>query len=412
MVKVSKRGVYYSSFFHGHLFRDYRFIPSNTGKVSVFTFPVEPIETQQMKRKALGFLNRHTSRNKSEEGILSSSLSFFKDIGDYRTNNDADRYTDRLMFDFDTENIKVKVLKKQLNEAYNIKNFKAQKKEIKRVQDDFQKLLYHTDLLAQPFNDAKKLREYLQQLNAPVYTVFSGCKGLHLYVFLPKLHLGNISQVTQKLATTFKEKLDLKTLDVSVSKDSLKRVDRVPYSRHEKTRLYATPFNLDDSNIKEVVKASRRQRVAEFNFKDYMLSEDHPLVKTLVNMNKNYNDISKAKENKATFRRSRGGVVADYNVCSDDLFKDMRNLAKVVLGTPVKEYKAYNTYLCPFHDDHNPSGRVYKRNFRCEACNVHYNYFDFIKHYYSLKTDEQTKAKMREIRAKLHGKGSSKVKMQ
>lgn len=389
------------------MFRDYRHIYND--KTDVFKFPEEALDTLKMKGKGLDFLIKHTSRNWSKEGILSASLSFFDNIGDYRTNNDDDRYTDRLMFDFDTENIEVKLLKKRLKKAYSIKNFKEQKKEVRRVQDEFQKLLYHSDLLVKPFNEARKLQDYFQEANIPVYTVFSGCKGLHLYVFLPKLHLLNISQVTHKLATTFKEKLDLRTLDVSVSKDSLKRIDRVPYSRHEKTRLFVSPFNLDD-DIKGVVKTSRRQRVAEFDFNDYMLAEDHPLVKTLVKLNNNYDEINEAKKNTANFKRSRGEVVGDYNVSSDELFTDMRNLAKVVLGTPVKEYKAYNTYLCPFHDDHHPSARVYKRNFRCEACNIHLRYFDFLKNYYGLKTDDETKVKMREIRAKLHDKGSNKVK--
>lgn len=408
MVAISKIGVYYSSFFHGHLFRDYRFI-SDTGKAFNFKFPDEPLQTQEMKRKALNFLISHVARTKSREGILSSSLSFFKDIGEYRTNNDVDRYTDRLMFDFDTENVKINNLKDKLKKAYAIKEYKPRRQEIKKVQYDFQKLLYHSNVLSQPFKEAEKLRDHLQQLNVPVYTVFSGCKGLHLYVFLPKLHLPNISQVTAQLAFTFKEKLDLKTLDVSVSKDSLKRIDRVPYSLNEKTRLYATPFNLDD-DIKKVVKASKNQRVTEFDFKDYMLAEDNALVKFLLKQNKYYGEINEAKKNTANFNRTRREAVGDYNVSSDELFTDMRNLAKVVLGTPVKEYKAYNTYLCPFHDDHYPSARVYKRNFRCEACNVHFRYFDFIKNYYRLQTDKETKAKMREIRAKLHNEGSNKVK--
>ena len=114
---------------------------------------------------------------------------------------------------------------------------KYSKKMVKNVQEDFQKLLFHTDLLNQPFMDAKMLSEYFKQLHIQTYTVFSGCKGLHLYVFLPKLHISNISQVTLKLATIFKDKLDLRTLDVSVSKDFLKRMDRVPYSRHEKNNI-------------------------------------------------------------------------------------------------------------------------------------------------------------------------------
>ena len=39
-----------------------------------------------------------------------------------------------------------------LNEAYSIKNVKAQQKEVKMVQEDFQKLLFNTDLLKQLFS--------------------------------------------------------------------------------------------------------------------------------------------------------------------------------------------------------------------------------------------------------------------
>lgn len=38
----------------------------------------------------------------------------------------------------------------------------------------------------------------------------------------------------------------------------------------------------------DVLKASRKQKVREFNFVDYMLSEDHTLVKTLLKMDNNY----------------------------------------------------------------------------------------------------------------------------
>ena len=42
------------------------------------------------------------------------------------------------------ENIQVKILKKRLNKAHNVK---AQRKKVKKVQEDFQKLLFTSDLL-------------------------------------------------------------------------------------------------------------------------------------------------------------------------------------------------------------------------------------------------------------------------
>ena len=131
-----------------------------------------------------------------------------------------------------------------------------------------------------------------------------------------------------------------------------------------------------------------------------MLFEKHILIKTLLKLDNNYHEIAKAKKSKANFNSLRRTVDGGYNSSADDLFKDMRNLTRLVLGEPKKEYNTYNVYLCPFHDDHIPSARVYRKNFRCEACNIHYNYFDFIKNYFGLKSDKETKAKMRELRRK------------
>ena len=76
-------------------------------------------------------------------------------------------------------------------------------------------------------------------------------------------------------------------------------MDRVPfYSWHEKTRLYITPCSFFDDDIIDVLKVSRKQKVMEFNFSDYMLSEEHILVKTLLKLDNNYQEIAKAKESK------------------------------------------------------------------------------------------------------------------
>ena len=53
-----------------------------------------------------------------------------------------------------------------------------------------------------------------------------------------------------------------------------------------------------------------------------------------------------------------------------------------------------------FHDDHNPSVCVYRKNFLFESCELHFKYFDFIKNYFGLKSDKETKAKMRELQTK------------
>ena len=74
-----------------------------------------------------------------------------------------------------------------------------------------------------------------------------------------------------------------------------------------------------------------------------MLSEDHTLVKTLVKMDNNYHEIRNAKVNQSNFNKLNRGVAGGYT--GDDLFKDMRNLTRLVLGKPKKEYNNYNVYL-------------------------------------------------------------------
>lgn len=41
------------------------------------------------------------------------------------------------------------------------------------------------------------------------------------------------------------------------------------------------------------------------------------------------------------------------------------------------EIKRNHTCLCPFHDDHHPSARIYPNAFHCFTCNVHYDVLGF-----------------------------------
>ena len=78
-------------FFHGHLFCDYRHIYHD--KTTVFNFPEEPLDIQEIKNEVLKFLTKYISCNWLKDGIL----LVFNDIDIYRGNNDYDM----LMFDFD-----------------------------------------------------------------------------------------------------------------------------------------------------------------------------------------------------------------------------------------------------------------------------------------------------------------------
>ena len=81
-------------------------------------------------------------------------------------------------------------------------------------------------------------------------------------------------------------------------------------------------------------------------------------------------------EKKIWNKAINGAAISDAE--KDAIFSDMRILLKVIVGDPVKEFKNYNSYNCPFHDDKSPSARVYKNNFLCATENLHLNSFDAI----------------------------------
>ena len=75
----------------------------------------------------------------------------------------------------------------------------------------------------------------------------------------------------------------------------------------------------------------------------------------------------------------------------------MRSLVSKVIGRPEREYSNYSMFKCPFHNDNNPSLKVTAKYCSCYSCGFYYNYYDFIKEYYNLKTQEEIIKKLYEI---------------
>lgn len=66
----------------------------------------------------------------------------------------------------------------------------------------------------------------------------------------------------------------------------------------------------------------------------------------------------------------------------------------------VKSYEIYDKYKCVFHEDKSPSAIVGVKNYTCysENCKINkLNYFDFIKEWFQLATDDEVKEKMAEL---------------
>lgn len=392
------RKQFYLDFYNNHLFRDFLFVKSNSNAKYDTESPYLPYNANtNFKRNINNFIIKYSNPKNNLHGAFYSQLTYYKTIVNLRVKDESERYSNCLFFDFDSDADELHDLKNEIKIAYSDLVGKDRLKRIAEIQHEYQNILFTTDILEKPFNDAKKLYDYFKSNNINCYTVFSGSKGIHLYIFFDECKLLNYSDISYKLAESYKSALDLPTLDLSVNKDAIARKSRVIYSKHETSNLFATPFDIESESIADVLEKSRKQQIEPFILSDYTITDDN-FVGVLKNVDAEItakNEIivaEKKKWNKAI----NGGAIS--NAEKDELFSDMRVLLKLILGEPVKEFKNYNSYNCPFHDDNSPSARVYKNNFLCATENLYLNYFDFIRKYFELPDDDDVKDKMKELK--------------
>lgn len=392
------RKQFYLDFYKNHLLRDFLFVKSNPNAKYDTESPYLPYAADlDYNRNIRNFLIKYSNPKNKMHGALFSQLTYYKTIGDLRIKDESERYANCLFFDFDVDAVELYDLKTEIKIAYGDLTGNDRLKRIAEIQKEYQQLLFTTDILEKPFNDAKKLYDFFKSNNIKCYTVFSGSKGIHLYLFFDECKLINYSEISYKLANSYKSALDLTTLDLAVNKDAIARKSRVIYSKHETSNLFTTPFDIESESISDVLEKSRKQKIKPFDLSDYTISDDN-FVATLKNIDADIsakNEIiiaEKKKWNKAI----NGAAISDAE--KDAIFSDMRILLKVIIGDPVREFKNYNSYSCPFHDDKSPSARVYKNNFLCATENLHLNYFDFIRKYFDLPDDDAVKDKMKELK--------------
>lgn len=82
-------------------------------------------------------------------------------------------------------------------------------------------------------------------------------------------------------------------------------------------------------------------------------------------------------------------------------FMDMRELFKLALGIePVYSYpkKGYDMFVCPFHNDHKPSARVFKHAFLCfKHTQRQFDQTEFLKWLFFLDTAQEVEDKFQEL---------------
>lgn len=408
-----KLRTYYKNYFNDDYFRFVRYVKDTTVSskgveskydTDVLNYPLVSDPSKWTPEKLfLNFLLRHY---KLGTGSLLAGLTHFKNISDYRTNDVNSLLAGKLFFDFDVDDPRTKDLKHKILDVKRDPDItgKSRLDFIKQCQDDFKRLILEEDLLKSPFGEVMKLKSYLLENDISPYIVFSGSKGFHVNIFFKDLVLNDLTNLNRSFANIFKRKLGLNLLDFNIYGNSLTAVQRVPYGVHERTGLYTTPVDPEISydELLDLI-SKNRLKVHDFNMSDYYVNEEFRRTLKEVDkenmIKKEANDLKQEEVNRLKKKYSPSHYGKNGGNKSL-IFEDMRELLKVVVGEPVREYEHYNSYICPFHDDHKPSALVSRYKFKCKSCNLNLNYFEFLRKYYDLESDDEVKQKMKELKNK------------
>ena len=350
------------------------------------------------------------------------SHTYFEDMVDYMLANDDARIINHMFFDFDKpfeDKSKFKRITKGDENHMGIDDLeKLPVKEyidgMNEIQEQIQDMILFENILLESWQEAKKVYDYFKKQGLKTYCCLSSSKGVHLRVFFKPILLNNYNDIVHNLHDNLKKEFQLKTIDDSVTgseSNPLKSVERLPYTYNEKSGLRVVPFSFEHDTLNDVIERTMLlskqsiHDVAEFNINDYTNAEFHNgLLKIDEQLTRLKQQEQEAKEKLNKERIANGTIYGKY-VGNTELFKDLRTLVRFVCGDDnlVSEHERYNKYHCVFHDDKNPSAIVGKKKYTCLSSNCHINklnYFEFIKEWFNLDTDDEVKQMMVELQQK------------
>ena len=346
--------------------------------------------------KALTFLT--SMKHNNGFGLLGSEIAYYKSLEDYKSGQMSNRYCDRLFFDFDIESDEVNRIKNDIDAL--IVEGENNSPQINSLKREFRNLILEEDLIKPTFEDAKKLCLYLEENGLKPYLIFSGSKGFHVNLFFDELPLKNFSKISKSLGVFYSNKLGLKYLDYSVfdRHKGQRRLQRVQYVKHSKTNLYTLPIPeiYDYDDVLSIIEKNRRRPI-KFDFEDYIAPEGFPsMLKRMdtdisIKVSQRNEKLESMKKSQSKSNHSKyNGNVKSFN----DI--DMRELARAY-GIDGKSDGDKLIVLCPFHNDHNPSGVIFRERFHCSTCNLTLNYYDFISRVEGTNDKEKIMEKLHEL---------------
>lgn len=349
---------YYSNYYNNNFKRDFGLFTNSTDLNLI-----KNKDNYVNDKDTLHFIL--SNHKKTVNGLLAGEITYYKSLEDYKKGTLNNRFCDRLFFDFDIETSQIDKIKEKIN----IQDLRIRS----RYKKKFQNMILTTDLLLEPYKESKKLCEYLECMGLKPYLIASGSKGFHINLFFNELKLVNLSQINQKLGLYFKNKLNLKLLDFSVLGNHRTK-QRVQYTYHSNTDLITTPIS-SDTNFDELLNIlkNNKPKVMDFSMDKYISTED--FTNNLKDLD---NKIAKTNYDKQLLKQKK---IIQYRRYKNSTNKNILDIIRYYGVKTVKDYGNKVSCLCPFHSDNKASAVVFKDTniFYCSACNIKYNYYDFIK---------------------------------
>ena len=403
---------YFDEFFNNSYNRDLRVF----GKQSNIRHApkVETTNEKHAKMKR-NFIKSNMNSTTAKYNRFYGWHTYFEDILNYQVANEDARMFNHMFFDFDKHfdaNSKFKRITGEQKKAMDNLSGKALFHELDNLQEQIQDMILFENILNDSWHESKLVHDYFKEQGLRTYTCLSMSKGVHLRVFFKPIHVNNYNRIIHNLHDNLKSQFNLKTLDEKVTgKDSnpSKSVERLPYSYNEKSGLRVVPFSFEHDNLEDVVEKSmelskprRLSNVEQFDLADFVNSDFHNGILKLDSQI----DVLVAKEQKARQEllqeKIKNGTINGTYTGGNALFQDLRILVRFVCGDEnlVSEHALYDKYKCHFHQDKNPSCIVGKKNYTCLSSNCKVgklNYFEFLRLWFKLESDNEVKEKMVEL---------------
>jgi hypothetical protein len=176
---------------------------------------------------------------------------------------------DRAYFDFDINHPEVKEIIKELQDIryFGVEN--ENKKQIK-LKIRLNELIIGCEIAKPAIDEAKKFANIFKQSFGKIpMLLFSGCKGAHVYAFFKPTQFNNYNKAILWFAENVKKTYKFNTQDLSVNKNALSGLSRVPYSKHHYTNLTVVPFQISD-DYDTIMQKTVYNQIKPFNKEDHI----------------------------------------------------------------------------------------------------------------------------------------------